>query len=408
MKDLLVEFLATYLPGPLSIVAAGLVLAGAFAGLISGFVAVGVYIERKVASFIQCRLGPMEVGPDIALNLGIVKVPRGWWGLGVIIADGLKMITKEDIVPANADRSLFRLAPYIAFTATLGAYCVIPVGVFLTPAELDAGVLFLLAASSVGITGIVMGGYASNNKWSLYGALRSVAQVVSYEIPLGLALLSVVLTVGSLSLADIAAEQSGWFWNWHALENVWLFLATLVYYIAGLAETNRTPFDIPEAESELISGYHTEYSGMRFGIFMLSEYANMLLVSLVCSVFFLGAHHTGIPAIDAFSWIGPFVLAAKAVFLVFVMMWLRWTLPRYRVDQLMLMCWKGLLPIALVAFLGAGMAVFQEGLAYELAFRLPILLLVALFVVAVAAGIRKAPASTRPSPSPEPAPVKAP
>lgn len=400
VKELLLQFLSGYLPGPLAVLVAGLVFAGAFASVIAGFVAVGVYIERKVASFIQCRLGPMEVGPDFALNLGIVRVPRGWWGLGSIIADGLKMLAKEDIIPTLADRALFRLAPYIAFASTLAAYCVIPVGVFLVPADLDAGILFLLAASSVGITGIVMGGYASNNKWSLYGGLRSVAQIVSYEIPLGLALLCVVLTTGSLSLSAIASAQSGWFWHWHAFQNVWLFLAMFVYYIAGLAETNRTPFDIPEAESELISGYHTEYSGMRYGVFMLAEYANMLLVSLVCSVFFLGAHHTGVPFLDRWPILGPFVLAAKAVFLVFVMMWLRWTLPRYRVDQLMIMCWKGLLPIALIAFLGAGMAVFQDGPAFRWAFRLPILLVIALFVYAVVSGIRKPlPAVARTAPA---------
>ncbi len=399
MKDAIIGWLSTYLPGDLSVVATGLLFAAAFAGVIAGFVAVGVYVERKVASFIQCRLGPMEVGPDFAVNLGFVTMPRGWWGLGVIIADGLKMLSKEDIVPEKADQALFRLAPYIAFAATLGAYAVVPIGVFVLPAALDAGILFLLAASSVGITGIVMGGYASNNKWSLYGALRSVAQIVSYEIPLGLSLLTIVLTVGSLSLAEIATAQAGWFWQWHAFQNVWLFLAAIVYYISGLAETNRAPFDIPEAESELVSGYHTEYTGMRFGIFMLSEYANMLLVSLVAATFFLGAHFTGIPYLDRFTLLGPLVLAAKAVFLVFIMMWLRWTLPRFRVDQLMLMCWKGLLPIALLSFLGAGMAVFQESSAAAWAFRLPILLLVVLFVLAVKSGIRVArPAVIRAAP----------
>lgn len=394
MKAVCIAWLGAYLPGSLAPAAAGLVLAGVFASLIAGFVAVGVYVERKVASFIQCRLGPMEVGPNFAVKLGGWTIlPPGWYGLGVIVADGIKMLAKEDIIPAKADHSLFRLAPYIAFTAALTAFAIIPVGVWLIPADLDAGILFLLAAGSVGVIGVVMSGYASNNKWSLYGALRSVAQVVSYEVPMGLALLSVVLTVGSLSLADVAAAQSGWIWHWHIFTNIWLFLAFFAYFIASLAETNRTPFDIPEAESELVSGYHTEYTGMRFGIIMLSEYANMLLVSLVGSIFFIGAGLTGIPLVDRLTFLAPFVLVAKALFLVFVMMMLRWTLPRYRVDQLMIMCWKGLLPITLVCFLGAGMAVFQGGMVMGVAYRLPILFLIILFVVAVRAGIRTRPAT---------------
>lgn len=369
------------------------VLAGAVAGVVSAYTAVVVYVERKVASFIQCRLGPMEVGPGFEISVaGVRLLPAGWYGLGVIIADSVKLLGKEDIVPADADRPLFRLAPYVVFSAALTAFAVIPAAPFLVPSGVDGGVLFLLAASSVGVSGLVMGGYASNNKWALYGAIRSVAQVISYAVPMGLAILAVVLTAGSLDLTAITRAQSGWFWNWFAFRNVWLLVAFVAYFIASLAETNRTPFDLPEAESELVAGYHVEYTGMRFAIFFLSEYTNMFLVSLAASVFFLGGYHTGIAPLDRFVLLSPPALLVKACLLVFLMIWLRWTLPRFRVDRLMVLCWKGLLPVTLVAFLGACVAALQEGLLAEIVHRGPILILVAAFIHGVRRGLRPEPA----------------
>jgi NADH-quinone oxidoreductase subunit H len=392
IKTAVMNLAAPFVGGPLTALGVALLLAAIVLGVVSAYAAVAVYVERKVASFIQCRLGPMEVGPSFALKIGGIQIlPPGWYGLGVMIADGVKLLAKEDIIPTQADPALFRLAPYVVFAATMAAFAVIPFGSFLAPSGLDAGILFLLAASSVGVFGLVMGGYASNNKWSLYGAMRSVAQIISYEIPMGLALLSVVVTSGSLDLRVISDAQSGWFWNWHAFANIWLFIGFIAYFIASLAETNRTPFDIPEAESELVAGYHTEYSGMRFAIFFLAEYANMLLVSLVGAVFFLGGYHTGFAFLDGLVFLGPVVLLSKALGLVCIMIWLRWTLPRYRVDRLMVLCWKGLLPLSLIAFLGAGMAVFQTSLVMRIIGRLPILLVLVLFVTEALKGLRPSP-----------------
>lgn len=378
----------------------GVISASVFLLIVSGFAGVAVYVERKVASFIQCRLGPMEVGPGDydallaqLLKLGPGKVggalikfviaglkglgfvlslvlypftrrigmPPGWYGLGTIVGDGVKLLAKEDIIPTDADPALFRLSPYIVFSATLASFAVIPFGDGLVAARLDAGVLFLLASSSVGIIGLVIGGYASNNKWSLYGSMRSVAQAVSYEVPLGLSILTVVMVVGSFDLMNVANAQAGWFWNWHIFASPFLFVSAIIFGIAALAETNRTPFDIPEAESELVSGYNTEYSGMRFALFFLAEYANILLASIVGSVFFLGGYHSGIAPLDQFVLLGPIVLLTKAALIVVFVILLRWTLPRFRVDRLMTMCWKGLLPIAVICFLGAG--IMTAGLA---------------------------------------------
>lgn len=380
VESLFYNFLSPYIGSGASVLLFALTAAGIAIGVVSGFAAVAVYAERKVSAIIQCRLGPMEVGPEIDLKIGRFTIlPKGWYGLGTLIGDGVKLMAKEDIIPRRADPILFRLAPYVVFGATMAAFSIIPAASFLAPSSIDGGILFLLAASSVGVFGIVMGGYASNNKWSLYGAMRSVAQVVSYEVPMGLALLSVVLTVGSLDMRDISNAQVGWFLNWHVFQNPFLLIAFVAYFIAGLAETNRAPFDIPEAESELVSGYHTEYSGMRFSMFFLAEYANMLLVSLVAAVFFLGGYNTGIAFLDSVTILGPIVIITKATALVLLMIWLRWTLPRYRVDQLMTLCWKGLLPVTVIAFLGAGIAVMQTGAGYRLFWRAAVLFAVGFF-----------------------------
>lgn len=396
LEPMIQNFLNPYLGSGLAILVYALALGGLAIGVVSAFAGVAVYAERKLSAVIQCRMGPMEVGPEIEVKLGgFTILPKGWYGLGVLIADGVKLLAKEDIIPRQADPLLFRFAPYVVFAATMAAFSLIPIGAFLAPSSMDGGILFILAASSVGILGLVMGGYASNNKWSLYGAMRSVAQVVSYEVPMGLALLSVVVTVGSLDMRAVSDAQHGWIWHWHIFKNPFLSIAFLAYYIAALAETNRAPFDIPEAESELVSGYHTEYSGMRFALFFLAEYANMLLVSLIASVFFLGGYGTGIAFLDNFVILGPVVLLSKAVLLVLGMIWLRWTLPRYRVDQLMKLCWKGLLPVTLAAFLGAGIAVFQAGVAQRLFWRLAIAFMIGFFWWSAQQGLRPMPLRAR-------------
>ncbi|OIO35281.1 MAG: NADH-quinone oxidoreductase subunit NuoH [Candidatus Hydrogenedentes bacterium CG07_land_8_20_14_0_80_42_17] len=394
MSSFLQNYFVSFIAGllnhqPLAWILYGIISGAVILGVLSAYGALAVYAERKIMAFMQCRLGPMEVGPEIELRIAGMKIlPKGWYGLGVLIADGIKLLGKEDTVPAKADSLIFKLAPAIVFAATITSFVVIPFAPFFTPADIDAGILVILAASSIVAVGIVMGGYASNNKWSLYGAIRSVAQVVSYEVPMGLALLSVVMTTGSLALADIADNQSGWAWNWHAFSNVWLFIAAIIYIISSLAETNRTPFDIPEAEAELVAGYHTEYSGMRFALFMFAEYINMLLVSLIASVFFFGGYYSGIQWLDRYYFLGPFVLGAKALLLVIIMIWLRWTLPRFRVDQLMTLCWKAMLPLSIIAFVGAAAALFQTSLVFAIFWRFCILILLALFAFEVAKGIR--------------------
>lgn len=302
---------------------------------------VGVYLERKVSARLQNRLGPMENGPE---------------GIFQTIIDSVKLLLKEDIIARGIDRPLFKLAPYVVFGASFATFAVVPLARGISPADLNIGVFYVLAISSFVVAGIMMAGWSSNNKWSLYGAMRSVSQAISYEIPLSLAVLSVVMAAGSMSLQDICAAQDGGFWNWNGLSlhhNPFLVVSFLIYFIASLAEVNRNPFDLPEAESELVGGYHTEYSGMRFALFFLSEYANMLAVSLLATVLFLGGWQPLLPALDFVpGWIWLF---GKAYFFVLVQIWIRFTLPRLRVDQLMQICWKVLIPISLVVLLLASL-----------------------------------------------------
>jgi NADH-quinone oxidoreductase subunit H len=296
---------------------------------------VAVWVERKVAAHMQDRLGPMRVG--------------GWHGWAQTLADGVKLLLKEDIIPAEADRPLFKLAPMVVFLGGFASLLVLPFGQHVIVSDLNIGVLYVVAISSFAVVGIIMAGWASNNKYALFGGMRAAAQIVSYEIPAVLAILTVVIPVGSLSMQEIVrAQQGGWLGigNWFVFKPI-TFIAFFVYYLASLAEVNRTPFDIPEAESELVAGYHTEYSGMRFAFFMLAEYLNMFVVSAVATTLFLGGWNSPVLA-------GPAAFMLKAVALVFVQMWLRWTLPRLRVDQLMYVSWKVLLPASFVLVIGAG------------------------------------------------------
>jgi len=299
-----------------------------------------IWFERKVAAHTQDRLGPMRVG---------------WHGVLQSFADGIKLLFKEDIIPEGADRQLFRLAPVLTIMGAFAAFAVIPWGLGLVISDLNIGLLYIVAITSLGSIGILMAGWASNNKYSLYGGMRSAAQLVAYEIPTALVILVMVIQVGSLNLQEVIAAQSDGFWGpnrWFVTRMYGLnLIAFVIFFICGLAETNRNPFDIPEAESELVAGFHTEYSGMRFAFFFLAEYGAMWLVAGVAAILFLG------------GWVGPYfsgplVFFLKTLFLVFVQMWLRWTLPRLRVDQLLALCWKYLIPITLAVLVAvAGLSV---------------------------------------------------
>ncbi len=300
-----------------------------------------VWLERKVSAHIQDRLGPMYVG--------------GWHGWAQTLADALKLLLKEDIVPESADKLLYKMAPFIVFLGAFAAFVVVPFGASSFVTDLNIGVLYVVAVGSLSVIGIIMAGWASNNKYSLYGGMRAAAQIISYEIPSAIAVMTVIIPVGSLSMVDIVNAQKGGIQHWFLFRNPFIFLAFIVYFVASLAEVNRTPFDIPEAESELVAGYHTEYSGMRFAFFFLAEYANMFLVASVATTLFLGGWTPVIPTSIMPQLVpGPILFFLKVLMLIFIQMWLRWSLPRLRVDQLMYLSWKVLLPISLFLVLGVG------------------------------------------------------
>jgi len=326
-----------------------LALAGVVTAIVCfTFMALGplvyVYGERKISGFMQDRLGPNRVGP---------------YGLLQTVADTVKLLFKEAVFPRDVDRRLFVLAPVIVNVGAFLPFVVIPWGARLQPADLNIGAFYVIAVSSLATVGLIMAGWASNNKYALLGAMRSAAQIVSYEIPAVMVLLVPVMIVGSLSLQDIVAAQAGGLSNWLIFRYFPLMpIAFVVFFTAGLAESNRTPFDIPEAESELVAGFHTEYSGFFFAMFFMAEYTEMFVISAVTTVLFLGGYHSpfGGGFLQALGPVplGWFWLWFKAWALVFVMMWLRWTLPRLRVDQLMHVAWKVLLPIAFVLVIAVG------------------------------------------------------
>ena len=285
------------------------------------------WAERKVAGHMQRRIAAKEVGP---------------FGLIQPIADSLKLLGKELLTPANVDKPLYFLAPVLIFIPVLVSFVVIPFDGCLQVKDVNVGILVILAFSSLSVLSILIAGWGSNNKYSLIGAVRGVAQNVAYEIPLLLSLLPIIFMTNSLSLKDVVEAQRG---LWFVFK--WQFFAFLIYFIASVAETNRTPFDLPEAESELVAGFHTEYSGMRFAIFFLAEYTNIMIVSAVATTFFLGGYLG--PVLPGFVW-----FLIKTYFLVFVILWFRWTFPRVRFDQLLNFSWKILIPAAFINLIVTG------------------------------------------------------
>ncbi|NOT00051.1 MAG: NADH-quinone oxidoreductase subunit NuoH [Phycisphaerales bacterium] len=325
---------------------------GGILGFISVIPLYSIWWERKVAGRIQSRSGPMRVG--------------GWHGWAQTIADGMKLITKEDLCPDSADRPLFKLAPYLAFVPAILAFFALPFGTYWVFRQLDVALVFILAMLGVEVLGVIIAGWASNNKWSVYGAMREACQMVSYEIPMGMALLVPIMAAGTLSLTAVGDMQSGGWTTWLVFRNPFTFAAALMYYVASLASCKRAPFDLPESESELVAGFHTEYSGFRWSLFFFAEYAAMFVVSGLCVILFLGAWYSPLPmswaeglgdslparAVKGVLFAGPLWFVTKCVFLIYVQIWLRWTLPRIRIDQVLYACVQVMLPMMMVILLG--------------------------------------------------------
>ncbi len=318
-----------------------------------GAAAYMTYFERKLAAWIQDRVGPDRAGP-----FGILQP----------IADGVKMFLKEDFIPAKADKWLFIIGPGIAMFTALITSAVIPWGpklhlfgrdITLQVADINIGILYVFGVISIGVYGIMIGGWASNNKYSLYGAIRASSQMISYELAMGVSAITIVLLSGSLSLNDIVAQQSG-VWN-----IVYQPVAFLIFFICALAELNRAPFDLPECESELVGGYHTEYSSMKLGLYLFAEYTSMFVSSAIMSILFFGGYNS--PGMSHFSGntlaiLGIAAFAIKIFLFIFVIMWIRWTIPRFRFDQLMHLGWKSLLPLSLINLLVTGLVIaFKNG-----------------------------------------------
>jgi NADH-quinone oxidoreductase subunit H len=311
-----------------------------------GMVAYYTYAERKVIGYMQVRIGPNRVG---------------WRGLLQPIADAVKLMMKEIVLPTKADKTLFLIAPMISIAPALAAWAVFPFDEGLVLADIHAGLLYILALTSLGVYGVIIAGWASNSKYALLGAMRSAAQIVAYEIAMGFALVGVLVAAGSLNLGEIVAAQSGSLFTWF-----WLPLLPLfgVYLISGVAETNRAPFDVAEGESEIVAGFHVEYSGMAFAVFFLAEYANMILIAALSALLFLGGWLSPLPQ----SWVdGVFLLddgfhwlLIKTFLFMFVFLWLRATFPRYRYDQIMRLGWKVFIPITIVWILVVGLAVVYK------------------------------------------------
>ena len=339
MKDLF-----SFLPQPFDAVAAAVVVAGILVTFVAVSALIFIWLERKISGRIQDRLGPTRVGK---------------FGLLQTVADGIKLLVKEDTTPDVADRFLFKMAPYLAFVASFVAFVSLPFGNGIVGYELNVAAFFILAVLSSEVFGVILAGYASGSKWSLFGGIREAAQVVSYEVPRSMCVLIPVIVAGTLNLNTIGRQQTGFFWEWNLFHDPFTFVAFFIFFIVATASCKRAPFDLAEAESELVAGFHTEYSGLRWSIFFMAEYASMFAVSGAASILFLGGWHTGVLPFEPserFGWLGhalnAVVFIGKCYFLVIVMMWMRWSLPRLRIDQVMMTCLKYFLPISCVLLLG--------------------------------------------------------
>lgn len=332
LHNWLLGFMPEWLTTTVECVLIGVLMIVAYAVLAMVY----IFYERKLCAWMQCRLGPTRVGP---------------WGLFQLFADVFKMLIKEIIRLENIDRFLFALAPYLVIVASMLTFACLPWGNGLQIIDFNIGVFFMVAASSIGVLGILLAGWSSNNKYTLIGAMRSGAQMVSYELSVGLSILTIVVLAGTMSITELVEAQSdGWFlFKGH----IPAFIAFVIYLIAANAETNRGPFDMPEAEHELTAGYHTEYSGMYFGFFYLAEYLNLFIVSGIASLLFLGGWMPlHVPGWDGFNAVMDYIpsivwFIGKALFVTFLLMWFRWSYPRVRIDQMLKLEWKYLMPIGL-------------------------------------------------------------
>lgn len=320
--------------------------------VIAGGALVFIWAERKIAARIQDRLGPTRTG--------------GRFGWLQSLADGIKLLAKEDLMPDGADALLFRIAPYVSFCASFCAFIALPFAFDVVGQRLNVGVFFVVAVLGLEVFGVILAGYASASKWSLFGAMREAAQVVSYEVPLGMCVVVPVMLAGSMDLVTIGEKQAGWASNWFVFHDPFTFIIFWVYYTCALASVNRAPFDLAEAESELVAGFHTEYSGLRWSFFFMAEYGSMFLVSALAAILFLGGWNGPVPVSEllglsdgtavnapyALRLLGCLNLLLKATAGVLIMMWIRWTLPRLRIDQVMTTCLKYCTPIAAAMFAG--------------------------------------------------------
>lgn len=320
-----------------------------FAGILS-------FIERRIAGRMQDRIGPNRVGPQ-----GILQ----------FLADGIKSLLKEDLIPKDADKPLFVIAPYLVFLGMFTTFVALPFASKLIVADLNVGILYIFATSSLTVVGLVMAGWGSGSKWSMLGGMRAAAQVISYEIPAGLAALTVLLLAGSLSMQEIISRQGPHPWQWFLFDNPFCLIAFFILFTALVAEGNRAPFDLPEAESELVSGYNTEYSGMRFVFFFFAEWANLYVMAAILTTLFLGGWQIPASLAAATGSVGAWLtqvvqllfFQVKCLVIIFLVIQLRWTLPRIRMDQLMSLCWKYLVPIGFVCVIGTAiwMMLFPQG-----------------------------------------------
>ncbi len=365
-RNTLFPWLTEHLPGWLAwivpgdwgaYITVGLIQCILLVSLVAGGTLGFIWMERKISGRIQDRLGPTRVG--------------GQFGWLQSLADGLKLITKEDLMPDGADGVLFKLAPYISFCASFTAYLALPFADGWAVQTLNVGVFFIIAIVGIEVFGVILGGYASASKWSLFGAMREAAQVVSYEVPLGMTIVVPVLIAGTMDLVAIGEMQRGFFTNWFIFHDPFTFITFWVYFTCAVASVNRAPFDLAEAESELVAGFHTEYSGLRWSFFFMAEYGSMFAVCMLAAILFFGGWNGPIPVCDILPFhydagatgfnfwgylgnlMGMSNLIFKAVIGMSVMMWVRWTLPRLRIDQVMKTCLKYCTPIAAAMFLGA-------------------------------------------------------